>query len=153
MLTIGEKAPNFNLSCNGGETIGLEDFTQRNLVLFFYPKDDTSGCTKEAVEFTQKMDIFSAANTAVLGVSKDTVAKHDKFISKYNLKTPLLSDTTGQMCEEYGVWKEKKLYGRTYLGIVRTTFLIDATGTIQKIWPNVRVKGHVDAVYEAVQSL
>ncbi len=86
-------------------------------------------------------------------MSKDTVAKHDKFISKHGLKTPLISDTTGQMCEDFSVWKEKKLYGRTYFGIVRTTFLIDATGIIQMIWPNLRVKGHVDAVYEAVQSI
>ncbi len=153
MLTIGEKAPNFNLPCNGGGTLSLDNFKGRNLVLFFYPKDDTSGCTKEAIEFTQKMDMFTKANTATVGVSKDTVAKHDKFISKHSLKTPLISDTTGQMCEDYGVWKEKQLYGKTYLGIVRTTFLIDSTGVIQMIWPNLRVKGHVDAVYEAVQSI
>ena len=153
LLTIGEKSPNFNHSCNGGGTICLDDFKGRNLVLFFYPKEDTSGCTKEAVEFTQKMDLFTKSNTAIVGVSKDTVAKHDKFISKHGLKTPLISDTTGQMCEDFSVWKEKKLYGRTYFGIVRTTFLIDATGIIQMIWPNLRVKGHVDAVYEAVQSI
>mgnify|MGYP001042018072 FL=1 len=153
MLIIGENSPNFNLPSNGGGTLSLDDFKGRNLVLFFYPKDDTSGCTKEAIEFSQKMDMFANANTAIVGVSKDTVIKHDKFISKHDLKTPLISDTTGQMCVDYGVWKEKKLYGRTYLGIVRTTFLIDTTGIIHKIWPNVRVKGHVDEVYEAVQSL
>lgn len=153
MLTIGEKSPNFTLPRNGGETLSLQDFIGQNLILFFYPKDDTSGCTKEAIEFTQKLGEFVQLNTAIVGISKDTVAKHDKFIAKHDLQIPLLSDADNQMCEGFGVWKEKSMYGRTYLGIERSTFLIDANGTIQQIWRKVRVTGHVDAVLEAVQKL
>ncbi|MEK6205467.1 MAG: peroxiredoxin [Amylibacter sp.] len=145
--------PNFTLPSNGNGTCSFDDFQGFNLVIFFYPKDDTSGCTKEAIGFSQSLPDFSIANTAIIGISKDTVAKHDKFIAKHDLKIPLLSDTSGQICEDCGVWKEKSMYGKTYMGIERTTLLIDKNGVIQQIWRKVRVNGHVEAVLEAAQSL
>jgi len=145
--------PNFTLPSDGNSTCSFEDFQGCNLVIFFYPKDDTSGCTKEAIGFSQSLPDFSIVNTAIIGISKDTVAKHDKFIAKHDLKIPLLSDTSGQMCEDCGVWKEKSMYGKTYMGIERTTLLIDRYGVIQQIWRKVRVNGHVEAVLEAAQSI
>lgn len=153
MLEIGKKSPNFTLPRDGQGSISHEDFKGRNLVIFFYPKDDTSGCTKEAIEFTQKRADFEAAGATVLGISKDTVAKHDKFITKHDLKIPLLADVSGEVCENFGVWKEKSMYGRTYMGIERSTFLIDGNGIIRQIWRKVRVKGHVDAVLTEVNAL
>ena len=153
MLEIGEKSPNFTLPRNGEGSLSLEDFNGRSLVIFFYPKDDTPGCTKEAIGFTQELANFEAAGAAILGISKDTVAKHDKFIAKHDLKTPLLADITGEVCESFGVWKEKSMYGRTYMGIERSTFLIDGDGIIRQIWRKVRVNGHVDAVLTEVIAL
>ena len=153
MLKIGEKSPNFTLPRDGQGSLSLSDYNGRILVIYFYPKDDTPGCTKEAIDFTQNLTNFNAIGASVIGVSKDSVTKHDKFIAKHNLETPLLSDITGQMCEDFGVWKEKSMYGKTYMGIERTTFLINGDGIIQKIWHKVRVKGHVDAVLNAVHAL
>ncbi len=153
MLEIGGKSPTFTLPRDGTGTLGLNDFKGHPLVIFFYPKDDTSGCTKEAIEFTLKMADFKATGSSILGISKDSVAKHDKFIAKHDLKIPLLADITGEVCERYDVWKEKSIYGRTYMGIERSTFLIDANGIIRQIWRKVRVKGHVDAVLTEVNAL
>ena len=153
MLKIGEKSPNFNLPRDAQGTLGLNDYKGRILVIYFYPKDDTAGCTKEAIDFTQNLVNFNAADASVIGVSKDSVTKHDKFIAKHSLEIPLLSDITGQICEDFGVWKEKSMYGKTYMGIERTTFLIDGDGIIREIWRKVRVKGHVDAVLNAVLAI
>ena len=153
LLEIGKKSPNFELPRDGNGTLSLKDFTGKTLVVFFYPKDDTSGCTKEAIEFTENLSEFEAAGATVIGVSKDTVVKHDKFIAKHNLKMPLLSDNEGKMCEDFGVWKEKSMYGKTYMGIERSTFVINGDGIIQAMWTKVRVKDHVKTVLEAVQNL
>ena len=152
-LAIGDTAPAINLPRDGGETVSLADFKGKSVVLYFYPKDDTSGCTKEAIGFTESVAAFDALNTVILGVSKDSVKKHDKFIAKYDLKIALLSDEDGTTCEDYGVWVEKSMYGKTYMGIERATFLIDADGKIAQIWRKVKVPGHVDAVLDAVRAL
>lgn len=153
LLKIGEKPPNFSMPRDGGGSLSLNDYKDHPLVIFFYPKDDTSGCTKEAVEFTEHLDAFQAAGASVIGVSKDPVAKHDKFIAKHDLKIPLLSDSESQMCEDFDVWKEKSMYGKTYMGIERTTVLIGADGLIRQIWRKVRVNGHVESVLKAVETL
>ena len=150
---IGETAPDFNLPRDGGETVSLSDFKGKKVVLYFYPKDDTPGCTKEAIGFTESVDDFAALDTVILGVSKDSVTKHEKFVGKYDLKIALLSDEAGDVCERYGTWVEKSMYGKTYMGIERATFLIDAEGKIAQIWRKVKVPGHVDAVREAVSAL
>jgi peroxiredoxin Q/BCP len=152
-LTIGSKAPAFSLPGNNETTISLSDFAGKNIVLYFYPKDDTPGCTTEAKDFTELHDKFAAVNTVVIGMSKDKAAKHDKFIAKHDLSVHLASDEEGTALEAYGVWVEKNMYGRTYMGIQRATFLIDSTGTIQEIWPKVKVKGHAQAVLERAQAL
>jgi len=152
-ISIGSKAPGFSLPGNGDTTISLSDFAGKNVVLYFYPKDDTPGCTTEAKDFTALADAFAAANTVVIGMSKDTAAKHDKFINKHSLSVLLASDEDGAAVEAYGVWVEKNMYGRKYMGIQRATFLIDSAGTIQDIWPKVKVKGHADAVLKRVQNL
>ncbi len=150
---IGETAPDISLPRDGGAMVNLSDFAGKTVVLYFYPKDDTPGCTKEAIGFTEKADDFAAAGAVVLGVSKDPVAKHDKFIAKHDLKIALLSDENGDVCERYGVWVEKSMYGKTYQGIERATFLIGPDGKIAQVWPKVKVPGHVDAVLEAVRAL
>ena len=150
-LSIGDKTPNFSMPSDGGGTVSLSDFKDRYLVLYFYPKDDTPGCTKEAIGFTESRDEFDALNTSILGVSKDTPAKHDKFIAKHALKVGLGSDESGEMIESYGVWVEKNMYGKKYMGIERATYLIGPDGTILEIWRKVRVKDHVSAVLTAVQ--
>lgn len=150
---IGDKAPAISLPRDGGDTISLSDFAGKNVVVYFYPRDDTSGCTKEALGFTENVDAFANLNTVILGISKDSVAKHEKFIAKHDLKIALLSDENGDVCERYGVWKEKSMYGKTYMGIERATFLIDADGKIAQVWPKVKVPGHVDAVLDAVRAL
>ena len=151
-LNIGDNAPDFTLPASGGSSVSLSDFVGKNLVIYFYPRDDTPGCTKEAIGFTEMKAEFDAANTEILGISKDTVAKHDKFIAKHELGIVLGSDETGEMIEAYGIWKEKKNYGKTYMGIERGTFLIGPDGKIIQVWRKVRVKGHVEAVLEAVQA-
>ena len=150
---IGETAPEISLPRDGGDIVALSDFAGQKVVLYFYPKDDTPGCTKEAIGFTESVDDFAAAGAVVLGVSKDSVTKHGKFVAKHDLKIALLSDENGDVCERYGVWVEKNMYGKTYMGIERATFLIGPDGKIAQVWPKVKVPGHVDAVLEAVRAL
>lgn len=152
-LEIGDKAPDFALSRDGGGKVALKNFKGSKLVLYFYPKDDTSGCTKEAIDFTRAAKAFDKAGASIVGISKDTVAAHDKFIGKHDLKVTLGSDPDGAACEAYGVWVRKSMYGRTYMGIERATFLIDGQGRIARIWRKVKVPGHADEVLEAVQEL
>ncbi|MEO0819300.1 MAG: peroxiredoxin [Pseudomonadota bacterium] len=147
----GAAAPEFSLPADGGRTLSLSDFSGKLLVLYFYPKDDTSGCTKEAIGFTEAIGDFESAGAAIVGVSKDPVAKHDKFVAKHGLKVALVSDAESDLCERYGVWKEKSMYGKKYMGIERSTFLIGKDGTVLKAWRNVKVPGHVDAVLGAVK--
>lgn len=153
MPEIADTAPDFTLPRDGGETVTLSALRPSPVVLFFYPKDDTSGCTKEAIAFTELNSAFEDAGAKVFGISKDTVAKHDKFRTKHDLGIPLLSDTESDVCENYGVWKEKSMYGKKYMGIERTTVLIGGDGTILKIWPKVKVLGHAEEVLDAVQAL
>ena len=152
-LSIGDKAPAISLPRDGGDMVNLSDFAGKNVVVYFYPRDDTSGCTKEAVGFTERLADFEGLNTVILGVSKDSIGKHDKFVAKHDLKIALLSDEEGDVCERYGVWKEKSMYGKTYMGIERATFLIGTDGKIAQVWPKVKVAGHVDAVLDAVRAL
>ena len=147
---IGKKAPNFSMPTNGGGHVALKDFSGKHLVLYFYPKDDTPGCTKEAIAFTEHLAAFKKAGAVVVGVSKDTVAKHDKFAEKHDLKVILASDEDGSVCEAYGVWVEKNMYGRKYMGIQRATFLIDPKSKVKKVWPKVKVAGHAEDVLEAI---
>lgn len=152
-LEAGEKAPSFNLPTDGGGNISLNDLKGETVILYFYPKDDTSGCTAEACAFRDALPDFSKAKAKVVGVSKDPVKKHDKFKEKYDLTFPLASDEDGKVCDAYGTWVEKSMYGRKYMGIERSTFLIDSKGVIRAIWRKVKVPGHVDAVLKAVQEL
>lgn len=152
-VQAGDKAPDFNRPTDGDGTCALSDFAGKPLVLYFYPKDDTPGCTTEAQGFRDAMRDFAKCGAAIVGVSKDTVKKHDRFKAKHDLNFALISDEDGSLCEAYGVWVEKNLYGRKYMGIERATFLIDGTGKINEVWRKVRVKGHVDKVLAAVQAL
>ncbi|MCB1351348.1 MAG: thioredoxin-dependent thiol peroxidase [Rhodobacteraceae bacterium] len=152
-LEAGQPAPAFSLPRDGGGTLDLADYAGRIVVVFFYPKDDTSGCTKEAIGFTERMADFEAAGAAVIGISKDSVKSHDKFKAKHELAMPLLSDEDGSVCDQFGVWVEKSMYGRKYMGIERSTFLIDGTGTLRQVWRKVKVPGHVDAVLAAVREI
>jgi thioredoxin-dependent peroxiredoxin len=152
-LKTGDLAPTFKLPGDGGEDIDLADFRGQNVVLYFYPKDDTPGCTTEAINFTGAKADFEAANTVIIGASKDSVKRHDNFKAKHELAVRLVSDTEGELCEAYGVWVLKKLYGREYMGIERATFLIDAEGKIAKIWRKVKVKGHAEDVLDAARDL
>ena len=149
----GDAAPALSLPGVGGTTHDLGDYRGRKLVLYFYPKDDTSGCTREAQDFTALADAFAEAETAVLGISKDSVAAHGKFIDKYGLKVALVSDTEGEALEAYGVWVEKNMYGRKYMGIERATFLIDRDGRIARVWRKVKVPGHAEAVLVEARAL
>jgi len=151
--TEGKKAPAFSMPTDGGGKVALKDLTGQIVVLYFYPKDDTSGCTREAIEFTEALAKFKRQGAVVIGVSKDTVAKHDKFKEKHKLKVILGSDEDGKVVEKYGVWIEKSMYGRKYMGIDRSTYLIDGTGKIARIWRKVKVGGHVDEVLSAVKDL
>ena len=151
MLEIGQPAPDFTLPQDGGEPITLSDLRGGPVVLFFYPKDDTPGCTKEAIGFTESKAEFDALNAAIVGVSKDTPTKHDKFIAKHELKVSLGSDESGEMIESYGVWVEKNMYGKKYMGIERATYLIGPDGKILEIWRKVRVKDHVEKVLVALK--
>ena len=150
---VGETAPAFTLPRDGGGEVSLSDFSGNKVVLYFYPKDDTPGCTKEAIGFTDMVDEFAAAGVIVLGVSKDSVKKHDKFVAKHDLKIALLSDEHGDVCERYGTWVEKSMYGKSYMGIERATYLIDGNGKIAQVWRNVKVPGHVEAVLEAARGV
>lgn len=153
MIEEGQIAPDFTLPRDGGEEISLSSFQGKNVVLYFYPKDNTPGCTTEALDFTALGAEFKAANTEVLGISKDTVAKHEKFRDKYSLGVILLSDSDGNACEKYGVWGKKSLYGKIFQGITRATFLIAADGKVAKVWPKVKVKGHAEEVLVAAKAL
>jgi peroxiredoxin Q/BCP len=152
-LKIGDKAPDFTLPTDGGGTISLKAQRGKNVIVYFYPKDDTSGCTAEACGFRDALPNFSKVKAQVIGISKDSVEKHDKFKKKYGLTFPLVSDEDGKICEKYGTWIEKSLYGRKYMGIERATFLIDKTGTVAKVWHKVKVPGHVDEVLKALKAL
>lgn len=153
MSQSGQTAPNFTLPRDGGTDITLSDMRPKSVVLYFYPRDDTPGCTTEALDFTARLDDFAAANTVIIGVSKDSPRKHDNFIAKHDLGVILASDQDGQTCEDYGVWVEKKMYGKTYMGIERATFLIDGAGVVQREWRKVKVPGHVAEVCEAARAL
>ena len=150
-LKIGDTAPTFTAPRDGGTSIALSDYAGKQVVLYFYPKDDTPGCTKEAIGFTEMVAEFGDADTIILGVSKDPVKKHDKFIAKHELSIALVSDEDGDICESYGTWVEKSMYGKTYMGIERATFLIGADGKISQIWRKVKVPGHVAAVLDAAR--
>ena len=152
MSLEGHTAPDFTLPRDGGGEVTLSAQRPKKVVLYFYPKDDTSGCTKEAQGFTEAKEQFDAAGAVVIGISKDSAAKHDKFIAKYDLDVILASDEDGTVCEAYGVWVEKQMYGKSYMGIERSTFLIDGDGTIVQEWRKVKVPGHVDAVLDAVKN-
>ncbi|NSX55865.1 thioredoxin-dependent thiol peroxidase [Parasulfitobacter algicola] len=152
MTDIGQDAPDFTLPRDGDGMVSLSDLKGKKVVLFFYPKDDTSGCTKEAIAFTDHLAAFEAQGAVVLGVSKDSVKKHNKFRDKHNLKVILLSDEENDVCERYGTWVEKQMYGKKYMGIERSTFLIGADGKIAQIWRKVKVPGHAEAVLDAVKS-
>jgi peroxiredoxin Q/BCP len=153
MLETGQAAPDFTLPRDGGGDVTLSAQRPKAVVLYFYPKDDTPGCTKEAIGFTEHLDAFTAANAVIIGLSKDTVAKHDKFRAKYDLGVVLASDAEGDVCERYETWVEKSMYGKTYFGIERATFLIDGAGNLARIWRKVKVPGHVEEVLEAVRAL
>ena len=153
MVEVNDMAPDFTLPRDGGEEVSLSQFKGKAVVLFFYPRDDTPGCTKESIGFSEAKADFDAAGAVVLGVSKDSVASHEKFVAKRDLTVPMLSDEHGTTCEDYGVWKEKSMYGKKFMGIERSTFLIDGTGKIARAWHKVKVPGHVDEVLAAVKEL
>ena len=150
---IGDNAPGFTLSTIGGGKFSLADAAGKYLILYFYPKDDTHGCTKGAIGFSEARAAFDAQKAMVVGVSRDTVKKHDKFIGKYDLRIPLISDEEGSLCEAFGTWVEKSMYGKTYMGIERATFLISPDGKLLHIWRKVKVPGHVEEVLAQLQSL
>lgn len=152
-LAIGDPAPDFTLPVNGGGALSLGDYRGKNVVLYFYPQDNTPTCTLQAIDFSGKAAAFKNAGTVVIGVSPDSLQSHDRFCSKHNLTILLLADEEHKAIDGYGVWREKSTFGRTYMGVVRSTFLIDKAGRIAGIWDNVRLKGHVDAVLDAAQAL
>ena len=151
-LKPGDPAPPFELPTAGGGTVSLASLKGQRVVVYFYPKDDTPGCTQEALNFTEAAKAFAGAKTVVVGISRDSVAKHDKFAAKHGLSVVLASDEDGKVCNRYGVWVEKTLYGRTFMGIERATFLIDSKGVITRVWRKVRVPGHVEDVLEEVNA-
>ncbi len=151
--TIGKKAPAFSLPATGDKTIALKDLKGKNLVLYFYPKDSTPGCTTEGQDFRDLYPQFQKLNTEILGVSRDSLKRHENFKTKQGFPFELLSDEEGELCQKYDVIKEKKLYGKTFMGIERSTFLIDEKGVLRAEWRKVKVKGHVDEVLEAVKQL
>ncbi|MCH2095738.1 MAG: peroxiredoxin [Rhodobacteraceae bacterium] len=148
-----ETAPTFSLPATQDGEISSDALQGQAYVLFFYPRDDTSGCTKESIAFTGLKPDFDALGVKVIGVSKDSMAKHEKFAAKHALGIPLISDETGTLCEDFGVWKEKSMYGKTYMGIERSTFLIDGTGAIVRAWRKVKVPGHAEEVLDAAKAL
>ncbi|MGI9481804.1 MAG: thioredoxin-dependent thiol peroxidase [Hyphomicrobiales bacterium] len=152
-LHEGDAAPGFELPADGGNSVKLRDFEGKNLVLYFYPRDATPGCTKQAIGFSESMGDFAAANAEIVGVSADSVASHDKFKEKQSISFTLASDEETKMLQSYGVWVEKSMYGRKFMGIERTTFLIDPDGKIARIWRKVKVPGHVEDVLAAVKAL
>ncbi len=153
MITPGTTAPDFTLPRDGGTDLTLSSLRPGKVVLYFYPKDDTPGCTLEAQDFTARLADFTAAGATVIGLSKDSVKAHDKFCKKHGLGIVLVSDEAGTTSEDYGVWLEKSMYGKTYMGIERTTVLIDGAGKVAQVWNKVSVKGHADEVLAAVRAL
>ncbi|MFN3646540.1 MAG: peroxiredoxin [Gemmobacter sp.] len=153
MLNPGDTAPDFTLPRDGGGSITLSALRPGKVVVYFYPKDDTPGCTTEALDFTARREAFAAAGVTVIGVSKDSVAAHDKFCRKHGLGIVLASDEGSTTCEDYGVWAEKSMYGKKFWGVERTTFLIDGDGRIARVWPKVKVAGHAEEVLEAARAL
>ncbi|MFL0691116.1 MAG: thioredoxin-dependent thiol peroxidase [Agrobacterium tumefaciens] len=152
-LAAGDMAPDFSLPRNGGGTVSLSDFAGKPVILYFYPKDDTSGCTTEAVDFSSLTEEFAKLGATVIGVSPDSVKSHDKFAAKHNLSVVLAADEEHKALEAYGVWKEKSMYGKTYMGVERSTFLIDKSGKVAEVWRKVKVPGHAEAVLKATQAL
>jgi len=152
-IVEGKAAPLFTLKDQNGNKVALKDFRGQDVIVYFYPKDDTPGCTKEACGFRDLLPDFTGANAEIVGVSKDSVAKHDKFKAKYDLPFTLGADEDGSTCEAFGTWVEKNMYGRKYMGIERATFLIDADGVVRGVWRKVKVKGHVEEVLDAVKAL
>lgn len=150
MLKIGDKAPDFKLNADDGKIYSLKDFKGKKIVLYFYPKDMTSGCTAEACDFRDNIKLFQRKNSVVIGVSKDNVESHKKFKAKYELPFALLSDENAEMLKSYNVWKEKNMYGRKYMGIERTTFVIDEKGFIEEIFTKVKVKGHIEEILKKI---
>ena len=153
MISAGDTAPDFTLPRDGGGEISLASLRGQKVVLYFYPKDDTPGCTTEAIDFTRLKDDFAAAGAVVIGLSKDSAKSHDKFCRKHGLGVILASDEGSDVCERYGVWAEKSMYGKTYMGIERTTVLIDGAGKVARVWPKVKVPGHADEVLAAAKAL
>ncbi|QOJ29059.1 MAG: thioredoxin-dependent thiol peroxidase [Ignavibacteriales bacterium] len=151
MLEPGKKAPAFTLKNQDGKSVSLKDFTGKQVILYFYPKDMTSGCTQEACDFRDRFDHVKTAKAVILGVSPDSVAMHKKFAEKYELPFDLLSDESKEMLMKYGVWKEKSMYGKKYMGVERTTVIIDKEGKIKQIFPKVKVNGHADEVLKALK--
>ncbi len=152
-LTAGDIAPDFTLEADGERTLSLSDYRPGKVVVFFYPRDDTSGCTREAKDFTALKGEFASADTRIVGISADSVASHNRFKAKHDLDVDLASDPDKNVLADYGVWREKKMYGRTFMGIERSTFLIDGKGRVAKVWRKVKVPGHAEAVLEAVRTL
>ncbi len=152
-IAVGDKAPDFDLPTDGGGNVKLSDLQGQPVVIYFYPKDMTPGCTTESCDFRDQHPNFAAVNAKIIGISKDSAARHDKFKAKHDLNFTLASDEEGDTCERYGVWKEKSMYGKKFMGIERTTVIVDADGVIRHIWPKVKVKGHVDEVLAAIQGL
>ena len=152
-LQEGMAAPAFTLPADNGKEISLSSCRGKTVILYFYPKDDTPGCTKEACEFRDSLKSLGKLNAIIIGASKDDIKSHEKFRDKYELNFPLVSDIDGKLCEAYGTWTEKSMYGKKYMGIDRATFLIDGQGIIRRIWRNVKVPGHADEVREAIESL
>lgn len=152
-VDVGDQAPDFAMPTDGGGSVSLADLKGRTVVLYFYPKDDTPGCTKEACGFRDALPDFTGVNAEIIGVSKDSIAKHDKFKAKYDLPFRLASDEDGAVCDAYGTWVEKSMYGKKYMGIDRATFLIDGEGVIRGAWRKVKVPGHVDAVLAVARDL
>ena len=152
-VEINKIAPSFNLPCDDGVVIDLSELRGKNVVLYFYPKDDTPGCTIEAQDFTADIEKFKKLDSVVLGVSRDSIKSHCKFIEKYNINFNLISDEGGELCSKYGVLKEKSMFGKKYMGIQRSTFVIDKKGNIAKVWRNVKVNGHVNDVISFLEKL
>ena len=153
MATTPYPAPDVVLPNETGDIIDIKDFRPNMVVLFFYPRDNTSGCTREAKEFTENIELFNNLNIKVFGISKDSITSHEKFVKKQNLTVPLLSDEAGSVCEDFGVWKEKSMYGKIYMGIERSTFIIDGSGSVTHEWRKVKVANHVAEVLETVKKL
>jgi len=153
ILDINDKAPSFDLPTNNEGALTLSGLKGKTVVLYFYPKDLTPGCTTESQDFRDRFNDFDKAGAVIVGASKDSVARHDRFVAKHDLPFSLVSDENGTLCEDYGVWKLKKLYGREFMGIERSTFIIDGEGIIRYVWRKVKVKGHVDEVLSAAQAL